>query len=235
MEEKKNRINIWEVLLLAIFLGIGISFVFSVYYNDKLEGQLRERDALIDRLMKKDSLLNKVFELEYDSTGSYSYTTIVRDGRILKYNEIYNSLDSITNKYYELENKNNRTQTELINDYNKLIQELQKNIDDYNVLVQKTNSQQKEIVSLKNKLNNKSDSIWIFKTISDMSRSQYGIMYHIKKENKQLKVSIEADRVDSALTLFPHYRHKIKKIERKGNMIESTIILDEKIYSSQEK
>ena len=76
------------VLLLAVMLGV------SMYYNYTLEQQIYKRDVLIENLTRRDSILNQIFEIKYDSINkSISYKYQERDGKVVKYNELVDEID----------------------------------------------------------------------------------------------------------------------------------------------
>lgn len=222
-EKKKNRISIWEVLLLAIFFGVGVSFVFSMYYNDKLETQLKERDVLIERLMKKDSLLNTVFELKYDSTGSYSYTTRTKNGRVVKYNELTKEIDSLMAANRNIEYDKDYKINNLSKSIDGIHESKNEIIEQYNALVNKSNEYAEELNVISKKLRLKQDSLSILKSVVRISNRVYGIVYHVTENKGNRKISIESNRIDSALVLFPYYKHKIKKIEITDSTITSVV------------
>ena len=98
MEEKKNKnVSFDKMVVIYVLIGLFISFLFSLYYNSELEHQLNDKDQLISNLIRKDSLLHQVLDFEYDSINGqeYYYTMKRKDGKILKYNELSNMLDSL--------------------------------------------------------------------------------------------------------------------------------------------
>ena len=90
MKEKIRKVTL-GLLLILLFAYLGV----SSYYNIDLQEQIDKRDSLIEQLTQRDTILNKIIEIKYDSiseTISYSYR--IKNGKVLKYNELSVELDS---------------------------------------------------------------------------------------------------------------------------------------------
>ncbi len=216
----KQRISkVTSRLLLIIIL---ISLAVSIFYNIKLQEQIDKRDVIIEKLTQRDSILNQVFEIKYDSieqTISYSYRT--RDGKVMKYNEISNELDKLQEYYSAILNKHsaliqgNKQTTEdynqLLNDFSSLNNNNVSLIKEYNELVLKYNRNVETTQKYILQYNNTLDSLSSFKALVDLIHSNYYVDYEILKDGKYNKISIKSEILDSALVLLPYFRDRLKK------------------------
>lgn len=102
-KSNRKKENLRKITASAILISILLAFGLSVYYNITLQDQLTERDYTINTLTLKNSILDKVFTVKYDSTsGVYHYTTTIRGDSILRYDEISNELSEVRSQYYNL-------------------------------------------------------------------------------------------------------------------------------------
>ncbi len=56
------------------------------------------------------------------------------------------------------------------------------------------------------------------KYILQQLQKKYGFKYEVKSEDNKIKSTIYLTKLDSALWLYPHYKHKIKT-DKQGNLI----------------
>lgn len=221
LERNNTKEKISKVTSLLILLIIIISMCVSLYYNYTLQNQIYERDEIIKDLTYKDSLLNQIMDIEYDSaaqTTSYSYR--VRDGKILKYNVLADELDKTKFEYELMSVKHNKIaneNTQNIDDYNSLTKSYNSLYTDYSLLNNKYNSLIDEFNKFVNfqkstieTYKSTADSLSSFKTIVSLIQSNYHVNYEITKTGKTKKVSINADKLDSALVLLPYFRDRLK-------------------------
>ena len=198
--KKINKASLRKAINIGMNVAMIVVLLASIYYNFVLERQVRERDTVIKLLTQRGSVFQYFLEAKIDSTGSsYSYS-FYRDGggQAMSYHTIYNRYDSIS-KLRTIEI------SELSKDYNSLV-------DDYNKLLE-INSALK-------------DSIIICKSIANRSIG-YGLLYNAYKDkNEHLIIEFPLSRLDSAMMLFPHYRHKIHEMELLDNKIQATIIVE---------
>ncbi len=237
---KKNQPSILKVLFFVICSSLIISLSFIFYGSDKyinnLENQIQVKDSLIQSLTEKDSIYNKVFSIKCNSDGTkYSYTIRERNGKIVRYDELLNENDSITGKLNDLETKSIKKQSILESDRDALLKDrksLVKNyaevITDYNKLVEKSNNQIKLIDKYRKDFFLKSDSLSTYKIVYSLIQRNYNIQFKIKNEGSTERISIYAEHLDSAIVLFPYYKHKITNYSQKDGVINSTVIIDEK-------
>jgi len=102
-----------------------------------------------------------------------------------------------------------------IESYNKLVDDYIDLKERYNNLISKYN---KNIEINKRSVNSRNeiiDSLSNYKTVVDLLHSHYFIDYTITTEGKNRKISIEAEKLDSALILLPYYRDRIKREKNK--------------------
>jgi hypothetical protein len=217
IKDKIRKVTFGLLLILLI-----ICLAVSVFYNVKLQEQVDKRDVIIERLTQRDSILNKILEIKYDSIShTTSYTYLVKGGKVMKYNELANELDKTHDDYILI-----------LNEHNKLLKENNQNIDDYNLLIKNFNSIYKDykesqnkynnlvdnyntnIVSTKKYLNNYNlilDSLSNYKTIFNLIHSHYFLDYKIENDGKYRKISIKSEKLDSALILLPYFRDRLRK------------------------
>lgn len=196
----KTKNKILNVIPIVFILSLLISFITSLYFNNKLKAQLIERDNTIKVLLRRDSLLHQIIDLKTDSTGQYEYfVTMRKNGEILKYNEMYEYADSM----HKIVNQliyNDKTKQGIIDAYNDIVSSYNDILFDYT----------------------------IYKAALSHIQNEYGIKYKVDtisdKHGNKIAVSLEhVNKLDSALSIFNHYKDKIKKIEYKDGVIISEI------------
>lgn len=221
---EKNNLNqtIFKVTTILLKFIILVAFSVSIFYNIKLQEQLDKRDSLIKVLTFRDSIYDKVFEINYDSikkTMSYSYR--IENGKVLKYGDILNKLDT---SYYVYNN--------FLYNHKKLLNDNKQTIENYNQLFNYCDSLNDNYLNLQYKyndlviryngnidltmkhINNYNlilDSLSNYKTVVDLLRSTYHIDYNIIREANHKKVIIKSEILDSALVLLPYFRDRLMK------------------------
>ena len=73
------------------------------------------------------------------------------------------------------------------------------------------------------------DSIKLYKSVIKLMETRYNVHYNTKFENDFIILNLQADKVDSALALFPYFKDRIieKETNEKGGVIW-TISVDKK-------
>jgi len=222
LEKNNIKEKISSVTRGLLLIMIFISLFVSIFYNVKLQEQVDKRDIIIEQLTQRDSILNQIMEIKYDSiTKSITYSYREKDGRIMKYNELAKELDKSNNDYYQILNKHENLLSEntqnienykqLILDYNNLFNDYKDFQKKYNNLVDAYN---KNIELTKKGINNYHqtiDSLSNYKTIVDLIHSRYFVDYRITNDGKYRRISIQSEKLDSALILLPYFRDRIKK------------------------
>jgi predicted nuclease with TOPRIM domain len=220
---KSNNIKerIGKVTSLFLLLLILISLGVSLYYNETLQQQINERDILLEKLTRRDSILNKIMDFRYDSieqTSTYSYR--VRDGKVLKYNTLAEEFDKSRNDYNAISEKHNEIideNNQNINDYNSLaanFDSLNKEHNDlmkkYSLLASKYNAMIEKQTELNNYFNQVTDSLSSFKSVVHLIQLNYPVNFNIDRNGNIKKVRIKAEQLDSALILLPYFRDRLK-------------------------
>lgn len=237
-EENKIKIKFNQltivIVLIALLIGIALIFYKNSNYIKTLENQNQKKDSVIEILSKKDSLLNQITTLSYDSIRTkFSLKTKEKGGKVIKYNELANSLDSISEKYNELKFKASNVQNSLQLDneilkgdrmtleknYSDIIKKYNALIKDYNNLGKEFNKADKIIDDLKSKYYAKYDSVKLYKFIVNCIESNYGITYGYTETEKSKTISLKADKLDSALRLFPVFKNNLKFDSKKNQWV----------------
>ncbi|MEX2592571.1 MAG: hypothetical protein WD426_07330 [Anditalea sp.] len=232
MKSSENNHRTTMALLLegAILLIFILVCVVSLYYNYKLQEQVYERDILIEKLTKRDSILNEIFEIKYDSVdNSISYTYQVRDGEVIKYNQLVEELfeakelliktNVVTEKLKSvLLNTNKDSQyldsiyDSLLSDYNALVVSFNNNSDIYTAHIRGQDS-------ILNVLHNELDSLSIYRSFANLAKEKYNISFSIKSEGEARYLRIDKSAVDSAMILFPYYKDRLSYDKNKKQWI----------------
>jgi hypothetical protein len=216
----KKKISIVTLLLTMIITIILLGI--SVFYNIKLQDQIAKRDNIIQELTQHDSILKQIMEIKYDSiTHTISYSYRIREGKILKYNQISDELDKSQKEYTDILNKNQKLLNEnnqSIDDYNLLVNQYKSMLDNYQItnkkysdLVQNYNFNIETSKKLNVKFNSTHDSLSIYKAIVSLINKNYSINYKIQIDGEFRKISISSEKLDSALVLLPYFRDRLTK------------------------
>ncbi len=209
---KNNIIRklLWFVpILLIIFLLAAL--IYSIYYTDKLEEQIRERDKTIQELSFRSDLVDEFFDIKYDTieqTVSYSLKSS-------KANYVIMQQDSTEMMFY----KGDRALSaqDIVEEYNQLLEHYNELADEYNALIKNYNElgdKYKRLVKEYNVVyNDKMRQIQELKTVLGRIEKSYDIQYVITRDSTQsVIVLMNTERIDSALMLLPYYRDKLKKV-----------------------
>ncbi|MDO8968631.1 hypothetical protein [Algoriphagus sp.] len=210
--------NIDRIFAITIIVLLSIYSLVLTYYTDTLQKQLHERDILIEKLAKRDSILNKVFTLNIDSvTNSISYNYIERDGEVVKYdvlakdlkqarNDLNEKLEQLSEALYvsnDLEEGLKVSEGKydtLVYDYNKLV-------GLYNQLANDAYSNSKKADSVINLMNRSLDSMSVYKAFTKHLQENYGFKYTL--DNNKRTIQIKNPSVDSAMILLPYFRKRL--------------------------
>ncbi|NIJ46596.1 hypothetical protein FHR24_003086 [Wenyingzhuangia heitensis] len=228
----KNIVIFLLILVLSLF---SIIIFFSYKENDFLEKEIlvniKENDSLQNKLFESNKKLLEVYKKnkkEIDSIKNEKYSNInVISGVTLNDKPI--SIDEviqITNKSLDENDKLKKQKLKdslLIDYYKKVIHEL----EEKGVLWEKNNrfyfDNKQAIDSIrKAKLNEISNLEYELKAknaLLKLIENNYGIKTNIEKNKGVYNVKLlNNKKLDSALWLFPHYKHKIKT-NKKGETI----------------
>ena len=182
------------ILMLFIIIGLMAAFVYSIFYFEKLEEQISERDKTIRELSFRSELVEEYFDygtLPDDSTKMY-YT--LKESKIpqrIVKEKVYEYFE----KEIEKEKIIDRTPSILSRDSNISVEEL---IRRYNAILDSNYYNKREIQQLT--------------TTLDLIKKAYGITYDISIEsNRTITTLRNTEKVDSALMILPYYRDRLVK------------------------
>lgn len=187
-EKNKTKAILKNILSLFIAIAIATIFAVSLYYNFELERQITERDNLINRLTFRDNLVKEYFDIRHDSIeGTTSYILKESKQNIRTINT--ETTIFTTEKIVE-------TDTVLYNNYRSLIEKYNMLVGDFNTLSANYHSTR--------------DSLETSRVIIRLIQRNYPIEVFVENEQRQQRISVKSERLDSALLLLPHYRDKLR-------------------------
>lgn len=209
---KKNSI-IKGLYTLPIIILLGCLFhVVSLTYT--LQEQIEQRDKTIQDLAFSDSLVRKYFLIKKDSvknedsiitTTTYILKEEYQPKEITKYTDIhhYHSVQYEKTEY-ALRGNDTVSLSSSIQETKQLATKYNALVKDYNALGNKYNLLVKENVELRKSYQSSQMALGLIK-------KSYDIDYHVEDEGvNQIKVSISAEKADSAFMLLPYYRKKLR-------------------------
>lgn len=237
-----------NILLILLLIVIGISCTIAYYYYDKSKSIMneninfkKENKQILSRTEKHINELIKISEelqRKNDSLLGKKNDEKSIDGITIGNKPIsLEQLISIANKLSKENSilKNSRSQDSLkLKNYSDLIKQLESNkiiyknsknndssisyvnIEYYKDYIRKCDSLRKsktaDNINLQNELNAKN-------TLLELIKKNYGIDTEVEygKEKNQVKL-LNTQKIDSALWIYPYYKHKIKT-NRKGETI----------------
>lgn len=194
MDMRNKVLKVILILMLFIIIGLMAAFVYSIFYFEKLEEQISERDKTIRELSFRSELVEEYFDygtLPDDSTKMY-YT--LKESKIpqrIVKEKVYEYFE----KEIEKEKIIDRTPSILSRDSNISVEEL---IRRYNAILDSNYYNKREIQQLT--------------TTLDLIKKAYGITYDISIEsNRTITTLRNTEKVDSALMILPYYRDRLVK------------------------
>lgn len=180
----KNKSIIFFLTTVAIVSLILLLILYN--YNSELENQISHKDNLISKSVERDSLL-------IQKTREYAET-------IEKY---------VNNCEFSIDGKK-ISPTEVVKIANKAMKENQRLKDSLTYFKSLSTKQSEVYPAEYSKLINKyRDSLEIYKWKSELVRKDFGIIYDIKRNGNKMTSKRSSKKVDSALALFPYYKHKL--------------------------
>lgn len=192
----KNKSIIFFLTTITIVSLILLLILFN--YNSELENQISQKDNLISKSIERDSLL-------IQKTREYAET-------IEKY--VNNCEFSINGKKI--------SPNEVVKIANKAMTENQQLKDSLRYFKLLSTKQSEVYPEEYNKLINKyKDSLEIYKWRAELVKKDYGITYEIQRNGNKLTSKRSSKKVDSALALFPYYKHKLS-IDKDGYFVIET-------------
>ena len=180
----RNKATIFFLTILSIVSLILLLILYN--YNSELENKIIQKDNLISKSIERDSLL-------IQKTREYAET-------IEKY---------VNNCEFSIDGKK-ISPTQVVKLANKAMKENQRLKDSLRYFKTLSTKQSEVYPSEYNKLINKyRDSLEIYKWQSELVRKDFGITYDIKVNGNKMTSKRSSKKVDSALALFPYYKHKL--------------------------
>ena len=180
--------------MLFIIIGLMAAFVYSIFYFEKLEEQISERDKTIRELSFRSELVEEYFDygtLPDDSTKMYYTLKESKIPQLIVKEKVYEYFE----KEIEKEKIIDRTPSILSRDSNISVEEL---IRRYNAILDSNYYNKREIQQLT--------------TTLDLIKKAYGITYDISIEsNRTITTLRNTEKVDSALMILPYYRDRLVK------------------------
>lgn len=185
----KNKLIIFFLTAICIIGAVIIVILYN--YNSEIEEQINNKNKLIEQSAKSDSLL-------IEKTKEYSE-------KIEKY---------INEGGFYINNKKTSPQDiiKLLNKYVKENNELIDSLNYYKALsMTQPKTYNKYYTDEYNKIISKyKDSLEIYKWQVELVKKKYGIYYNVKRVGNQLNsTKNRRTMVDSAIVLFPYYKHKL--------------------------
>lgn len=223
---KNNKIQnmLLTVLLLSailIFYLLHIELKDDKMLIERLKQEIQLNDSLSDYKLKKYSKIIETNNYKLDSLNNSKES--VRGFTVGNKSISIDELLNIANNALE---ENSRLKNQVAND-SLILKKIEENhgIKTYRdsngkIVIQSIsqskndqleNSQNEKIIKLSNELDEK-------KFILNNLQKKYNFKYEVKTENDKIKSTIFITKLDSALWLYPYYKHKIKE-DKKGNII----------------
>lgn len=182
------------IFFLTTFSVVSMILLLILYnYNTELENQIAQKDRLISKSVERDSLLiNKTRE----------YSQII-EKYVNNCEFTINGKEISASKLVKIANETN-IENEKLKDslrYFKLISKEQPKVysSEYNKII-----------------NEYKDSLSIYKWKAELVKKDFGIVYKVKRKGNKLISERYSKKVDSALVLFPYYKHKLS-IDKDGH------------------
>lgn len=230
----KNEVKSFLILILFLLLGISATMLFINYrdkehYKKEMYLSKKENDSAQKSLLKRNEELIKLLkesQLQINSNKGISSDNKAIDGIFLGKKPIsLEELIKIANKYQDnniiLKNKAINDSLTIVR-LNRIINQLHKD----KVITKEKNGEVSyrpnvdSLYSMKvDELQKVKLDLQANKMLLGLIKKNYDIDTQVEFENGKTKVRIvNTEKLDSALWIFPYYKHKIKN-NRKGETI----------------
>lgn len=196
----KNKSIIFFLTTITIVSLIILLILFN--YNSELEKQISHKDNMISKFNERDSLLNHKTQEYAKTIEKYvNNCEFSINGKKISPNEVV----KLANKTF-IEN-----------------QKLEDSLSYYKFLSSKKLKVFKEVYKEEyNKIIKQYiDSLEVLKWKTELVRKDFGITYKIERNGDKLTSTRSSKKVDSALALFPYYKHKLS-IDEDGYFVIET-------------
>lgn len=225
VRRKECLMNNNRLLKLAFLWLVAISLTLLYLFYDAtkqistLEGQIEQRDTLIQRLSHSNDLIKEYFDIKYDSVKNEE-TYILKDSKKtrVEVEKLHTIHDVEYIKDWEIFYKNGKriSSDSLIKEYNNLSQ---RNAGDWKKIAEKYNSLVHEYNKLGSRLSAIEDSLWVKDLLLKNIEKYYKIQYNYNYKGNQVFTNISSPKLDSALMILDVYRDKLKYNPKKKQWI----------------
>lgn len=190
------------IILIILILSLGLNLILS-YDSDELQNQIYQRDLLIKERQTADSLLSlqnenneRIVKKYIDDCGILINNKKVSTNDLLKFiNETMDLNDQLIDSLNSIQDS--------LSIYRAFKELAKKNLDiDFKV----NQDSLKRYVTIELPF----DSLSVYKDIINLVELNYGIKYYVTSKESTYSFSKDFSKVDSALMIFDHYRHKLK-------------------------
>lgn len=225
----KNKISITIILSIFSIMSLTIYLLYSenqsyVHKNIKLKSEIKKNSNIYTN--KLDSINRNIREsfskIDSLKQSNKSNNNIIEgfdmNGKTISIKALLKIFNNTLEENISLKNKNH--------EYKQLFDFIEKN---YGISTQKKDSTYTFIIKpdSKFKINEKQLNKNLTASQNELEEKKfllkhleerYGIKYKVVTENGKITSTVFITKLDSALWLYPYYKHKIK-VDKKGNII----------------
>lgn len=214
--ENNRIVSAHRMLRLCFLIFVMLSFIANIIgynYINELESQVSQRDSVISKLSYSNSLVKEYFDVVEDSINNQTIYKLKDE----KKEKVVETKTKYVEHQVEIEHQFVRgdkiiSTEELLSIVNKgdsvMLNKVKSLLDRYNSLVNDYNIIQKKAQLLK-------DTVIYQGMALRLIKKNYDIDYSCELDNNSYYVRLHSSKADSAFTLFPYFRHKMKYDETK--------------------
>ena len=214
--ENNRIVSAHRMLRLCFLIFVMLSFIANIIgynYINELESQVSQRDSVISKLSYSNSLVKEYFDVVEDSINNQTIYKLKDE----KKEKVVETKTKYVEHQVEIEHQFVRgdkiiSTEELLSIVNKgdsvMLNKVKSLLDRYNSLVNDYNIIQKKAPLLK-------DTVIYQGMALRLIKKNYDIDYSCELDNNSYYVRLHSSKADSAFTLFPYFRHKMKYDETK--------------------
>ena len=197
------RNSFYAILFIASTL-IFAAILYVIYnYNSDLESQVAKKDEIIENFETTDSLNQSLLKEYASKIDNYvDNCTFNINGKEITAQEVVR----IVNKEF----RNNQLYRDSLDYYKKRT----KTLDDlykaeYNKQLNLNSESYKS--QYQRLIDEHIDSLNIYRFMVKLAKKHYGLEFKVKKEKNTLSAEWGGKMIDSAIVLFPYYKHRLSK------------------------
>ena len=214
--ENNRIVSAHRMLRLCFLIVVMLSFIANIIgynYIKELESQVTQRDSVISKLSYSNNLVKEYFDVVEDSINNQTIYKLKDE----KKEKVVETKTKYVEHQVEIEHQFVRgdkviSTEELLSIVNKgdsaMLNKVKSLLDRYNSLVNDYNNIQKKAQLLK-------DTVIYQGMALRLIKKNYDIDYSCELDNNSYYVRLHSSKADSAFTLFPFFRHKMKYDETK--------------------